>query len=191
MGANVLNNSWGCPPVEGCDPGVFLPAVRALNAAGVFVVASAGNDGPFCESVKDPLAIYDGVLSVGATNSLGDLTSFSSRGPVTVDGSNRVKPEIIAPGDMVLSSFPNSTYTTLPGTSMAGPHAVGVVALMWSANPRLIGDIPRTFELLEETAQPYQGSLPNCAGAGSTPSTAVGNGILDAYGAVQAALQVP
>jgi hypothetical protein len=191
LGANVLNNSWGCPPIEGCDPGVFLPAVRALNSAGVFVVASAGNDGPFCASVKDPLALYDGVLSVGATNSLGDLTSFSSRGPVTVDGSNRTKPDIIAPGDMVLSSFPNNTYNTLPGTSMAGPHAVGVVALMWSANPRLIGDIPRTFELLEETAQHYQGSLPNCAGADSTPSTAVGYGVLDAYAAVQAALQAP
>ena len=39
---------------------------------------------------------------------------------------------------------------------MAGPHIVGVVALMWSANPKLIGDIDRTEQILRETAQPGQ-----------------------------------
>ncbi len=45
--ADVLNNSWGCPgDVEGCSPTVFAPAMDALTAAGIFVVASAGNEGP-------------------------------------------------------------------------------------------------------------------------------------------------
>lgn len=191
QGAHVLNNSWGCPPIEGCDPELFLPAVRALTSAGIFIVASAGNDGPQCESLKDPLAIYEEVLAVGATDATGGLAFFSSIGPVTVDGSNRLKPDLIAPGDQVISSFPNSTYAQQSGTSMAGPHAAGVVALMWSANPRLIGDIPRTLQILRETAQPYQGVLPDCPQADSTPSAAVGYGVLDAYAAVQAALQSP
>ncbi|HVN54382.1 MAG TPA: S8 family serine peptidase, partial [Anaerolineaceae bacterium] len=43
--ADVLNNSWGCPETEGCDANALQPAVKALKAAGIFVVASAGNDG--------------------------------------------------------------------------------------------------------------------------------------------------
>ena len=47
LSANVLNNSWGCPQeYEGCDPESLRPAVAALRDAGIFVVASAGNDGP-------------------------------------------------------------------------------------------------------------------------------------------------
>jgi subtilisin family serine protease len=188
-GAHILNNSWGCPGIEGCDPLALLPAVEALRAAGVFVVASAGNDGPACETVKDPIALYDAVFSVGAVDRFGELASFSSRGPVAVDGSGRIKPDILAPGVSVFSSLPGSAYGENSGTSMAGPHVVGVVALLWSANPALIGDIDRTEQILIETAAPYRGALPDCPGAGDTPSTAAGYGIVDAYAAVLAALQ--
>jgi hypothetical protein len=118
--AHVLNNSWGCPQeIEGCDATSLLAAVRALRAAGIFVVASAGNDGPGCSTLKDAIAIYDEVFSVGAINEAGDLAPFSSNGPVTVDGSGRIKPDIVAPGMDVLSSFPRSTYEFEDGTSMA------------------------------------------------------------------------
>ena len=189
MGAMVLNNSWGCPDIEGCDPDALLPAVKALRAAGIFNAVSAGNEGPQCSTIQDPLALYDEVYSVGAIDSSGDLTSFSSVGPVTADGSGRVKPDIVAPGQDVTSAMPGNGYASMSGTSMAGPHLAGVVALMWSANPKLIGDIDRTEQILDETAKPYQGSLPQCPGAEDKPSTAVGFGILDAYAAVQAALQ--
>ncbi len=187
-GAQVLNNSWGCPVVEGCDPDTFVPAVRALETAGIFVVASAGNDGEMgCGSVRDPIAIYGDVFSVGAVDSDGQRASFSSLGPVTVDGSGRPKPDLAAPGDQVLSAFPNHTYAVLSGTSMAGPHVVGTVALMWSANPELVGNITETRRILEMTAAPYHGRLASC-GTGTTPNDTVGYGIVDAYAAVQQAL---
>lgn len=187
LGAMILNNSWGCPPIEGCDANALLPAVTALRAAGIFVVASAGNSGDGgCGSVTDPIALYDAVYSVGAIHSGGELSSFSSLGPVEVDGSGRTKPDIVAPGEGVLSAFPGGTYNSLSGTSMAGPHVAGVVALMWSANPDLIGDIDRTKQLLDETATPYRGSLPSCVASG-TPNNGVGYGILNAYAAVEAA----
>ncbi len=190
-GANVLNNSWGCPVVEGCDPETFVPAVRALKAAGVFVVASAGNTGMGgCSSVQDPLAIYEDVYTVGAVDINRNLAGFSSVGPVTVDGSGRTKPDIGAPGVNVMSSYPGSTYETASGTSMAGPHVVGVVALMWSANPDLIGDIEKTTQILNETADPYSGVYPGCALDGERPSNAVGYGIVNAYKAVQKSLEV-
>ena len=189
-GAQVLNNSWGCPPIEGCDPQTLLSAVSALRSAGVFVVVSAGNDGEEgCGTVADPLALYSEVTSVGAVDRSGVLVPFSSLGPVTADGSGRIKPDVLAPGQEVLSSVPHNAYATLSGTSMAGPHVVGVVALMWSANPRLIGDIARTEEILHRTAVRPNGSLPQCGNpaASGTPNNAGGYGIVNAYEAVREA----
>ncbi len=189
LSAHVLNNSWGCPPIEGCDAEALQPAVHALRAAGIFVVASAGNEGPNCESIKSPIAIYDDVFSVGAIDEFDELSDFSSIGPVTIDGSHRTKPDIVAPGVDVLSAYPQGTFKLASGTSMAGPHVVGVVALMWSANPNLIGNIETTEAILAETARPYNGSRPICDGASENPSTAIGYGLLDAYAAVERALK--
>lgn len=189
--ADILNNSWGCPEVEGCDPGIYEPAVKALRAAGIFVVVSAGNSGSAgCGSVDSPAAIYPEVYSVGAVDQAGQLADFSSLGPVIVDGSLRVKPDIVAPGVDILSSYPGNTYEYASGTSMAGPHTVGVVALMWSANPKLIGNIDLTTKILNETALPYTGQYPNCVIAGDIPNNAVGYGLIDAYEAVKQALLV-
>ena len=188
--AHVINNSWGCPPIEGCDPQALAPAVQALRAAGIFVVASAGNSGPACGSVKDPIALYNDVFTVGAVDVSGDVTSFSSRGPVTVDGSERVKPDIVAPGAAVLSALPGGSYGENDGTSMAGPHVAGVVALMWSAQPRLIGDIDRTEQLIVETARPFSGIASGCFSddaISTVPNNAFGYGLIDAYEAVRAA----
>jgi hypothetical protein len=188
LGAHVLNNSWGCPPSEGCDSQTMLHAVDSLRAAGIFVVSSAGNDGDRgCGSVADPIALYDAVYSVGAIDIRKDLANFSSIGPVMVDGSERGKPDIAAPGVRVFSAFPGGTYASLSGTSMASPHLAGVVALMWSANPDLIGDVDQTEQILNETAFPYTGVLPGCVDAG-TPNNAVGFGIVDAYAAVRRAI---
>ena len=191
LGAHVLNNSWGCPPQEGCDADALQPAVAALRAAGVFVVASAGNNGPTCESVDSPPAHYDEVFTVGATDEANAVARFSSRGPVTADGSGRTKPDIAAPGVGVLSAYPGGGYEYNDGTSMAGPHVVGVVALMWSANPALIGDIDRTEQILVETAREasvWGDAAPVCGDPTARPNNVTGYGIVDAYAAVEMAL---
>jgi subtilisin family serine protease len=157
----------------------------------VFVEVSAGNDGPLCYTLDSPPAIYDEVYTTGAVDEFGQVTAFSSVGPVNSDGSGRIKPDIIAPGEEVLSAMPGSTYGRMTGTSMAGPHVVGVVALMWSANPDLIGDIDRTEAILNASARPYTGPVPQCPGADGLPSTVTGYGVLDAYAAVQMALETP
>ena len=185
QGAMVVNNSWGCPTVEGCDAQVFEGAAAALETAGIFLSAGAGNTGDYgCSSVTDPIAIYPSVFTVGSVNQGGDLSTFSSVGPVIVDGSDRQKPDLLAPGEQITSAFPGAGYNTADGTSFAAPHVTGVVALMWSANPALIGDVEATMAILRQTAQPYTGVIVDCGQEGST----VGAGILDAYAAVQAAL---
>ena len=74
-------------------------------------------------------------LSVGATRSDDTIAGFSSRGPVVVDSSFRIKPTRAAPGQNIRSSVRNGGYSSFSGTSMAGPHVVGLVALILSARP--------------------------------------------------------
>ncbi|MFN8625039.1 MAG: S8 family serine peptidase [Candidatus Binatia bacterium] len=191
---HVINNSWVCPPSEGCAASTLEAIVHNAEAAGIFVVTSAGNAGPDCGSSNDPPALYPEAFSVGAFDRTGILAAFSSRGPVTVDGSNRLKPNIVAPGVDVRSALPPDTYNTMQGTSMAGPHVAGVVALLWSAQPWLARDVAATKTLLESTANPDITVSPAqvCGGIATDtiPNNAVGYGRIDALAAVNAALVV-
>jgi uncharacterized repeat protein (TIGR01451 family) len=184
---HVINNSWTCPPSEGCNPGTLQAVVDNVRAAGIVVVASAGNSGSYgCGTVQDPPAIYDAALSVGATNGSDDIAGFSSRGPVTVDGSGRHKPDVSAPGVSVWSSVPGVGYGPMSGTSMAGPHVAGTVALLWSAAPELVGDVAATEWVIARTARPRTTSQ-GCGGdaVDDVPNNTYGWGIVDALGAVQ------
>ncbi|HHH42465.1 MAG TPA: DUF11 domain-containing protein [Chloroflexi bacterium] len=186
MAPDVINNSWACPAQEGCSWTTLQQVVENVRAAGILVVASAGNEGPTCGSVQWPPALYEAAFSVGATDSAGQIASFSSRGPVTVDGSNRPKPDLSAPGVDIRSSVPKDSYQGgWSGTSMAGPHVAGAVALLWSASPDLRGHVTETERLLRETARPVVDTT--CGGdADGHPNNVYGWGIVDAWAAVQA-----
>ncbi|GIH10273.1 peptidase S8 [Rhizocola hellebori] len=162
---HVLTNSWGCPPMEGCDIELTRPATDALAAAGIAFVAAAGNEGDRCGSIDAPPATDPAAFTVAAVNEDREVTSFSSRGQPASG-----KPDASAPGAQVLSAMPGNTYGVLDGTSMATPHVAGALALLWSVRPELVGDLDRSFALLRETATPVSGS-PTCgdledAGAG-------------------------
>ena len=122
LAPDITNNSWGCPPSEGCSANTLQAAVEAQRAAGIMMVVSAGNSGSSCSTVADPPAIYEASYTVGALNTGTDtIAGFSSRGPVTIDGSNRIKPDITAPGTGTRSAdnSSDSAYTFASGTSMA------------------------------------------------------------------------
>lgn len=185
---DVINNSWGCPTSEGCSAanfGVMQTVVENVRAAGIFVAVSAGNDGSACSTVNTPAAIYDAAFSVGSTTSSDAASSFSSRGPVTVDGSNRMKPDIAAPGSNIRSSIPGSSYAGgWSGTSMAGPHVAGLVGLMVSAVPAAAGDVTRLEDLIRQSAvHPTFGGECSVA-AGIFPNNTFGAGRIDALAAV-------
>ena len=171
---HVMNNSWGCPLAgELCPREVMKTIVDNSAASGIFVEASAGNDGSACGTVQDPPGIYASAFSTGAiSGSTNALQSFSSRGSVTSDGSGRMKPDLSAPGASVRSSLRTSdtAYGTMSGTSMAGPHVVGTVALLWSARSKLVRDIPRTEWLLTRSANPAVTVASNAAGCGGIAS---------------------
>ena len=174
---DVINNSWGCPASEGCtDPNVLLSVVQAVRAAGIVTVHSAGNSGSSCSTVSEPAAIYAESFSVGATNSSDTIASYSSRGPVTVDGSNRLKPNVSAPGSSIRSSYRGSAYATMSGTSMAGPHVAGLVALLISAEPSIAGQVNYIEDIIEQSAvRLTYNNCPNLMCGSDTPSSVPNN----------------
>jgi serine protease AprX len=185
---HIVNNSWGCPSTEGCNVDSLRQVVETVRAAGIMVVASVGNNGVSgCSTVIDPIAIYDETFSVGAHDANGSLASFSSRGPVLADGSNRLKPDLTAPGVGILSTWRFGRYSTLSGTSMASPHVAGAVALLWSAAPWLIGEIDLTEQILLKSAAVVEDSRCSGASEATSPNPAFGYGRLDVAAAVEMA----
>src|SRR5262249_61574240 len=140
---------------EGCSDETLQAAVAAQAAAGIMMVVSADSTGPNCSSMEDPPSIYAASYTVGALNTGQDVVaSFSSRGPVIIDGSNRIKPDITAPGTNIRSSYNGSDndYEILSGTSMATPHIAGAIALLWCARPELRHNISSSQTVLNEAA---------------------------------------
>ncbi len=188
LAPDVTVNSWGCPPSEGCSWDTLQNAVEAQVAAGIMTVVSAGNSGSSCSSVEDPAAIYNASYTVGAIDHRnGSLAYFSSRGPVTVDNSNRRKPDISAPGVSIRSAAAGGGYVGgWSGTSMAGPHVSGAVALLWSVAPALTNNITATENYFNNSA--VHVSSTQCSSSG-VPNNLYGYGRLDVLAAVKMALR--
>lgn len=183
---DVINNSWSCPTNEGCGtPDALAAVVANVRAAGIVNVQSAGNSGSACSTIDTPAAIYADSFTVGATNSSDAIAGFSSRGPVTWDGSNRLKPDISAPGVSIYSSTLGNSYGDSSGTSMAAPHVAGMVALLISARPYLRGNVDAIEQIIRDTAVPLTTSQ-NCGSdtPTSVPNNVFGYGRIDALQAI-------
>ncbi|OYT63646.1 hypothetical protein B6U67_02190, partial [Methanosarcinales archaeon ex4484_138] len=146
-------------------------------SAGVTVIAAAGNDGPWSNTISCP-ACLNKTVAVGATDSEDNIADFSSRGPVIYNGSTYTKPDVSAPGVSVTSTIVGGGYGLNSGTSMATPHVSGTVALMLQANKSLT---PQEIKEILETAVDL-----------GTPGkdNTYGSGRIDAYAAVVLAARV-
>ena len=175
---NVINNSWGGDNGSAVD-GWYRATLTAWQAAGQFGTFSNGNAGPACDTTGSPADNLES-FSVGAYDINNAIAAFSSRGP---GESGALRPSISAPGVDIRSSINGGSYGLSNGTSMAAPHLSGAVALMWSAAPTLVGDIPQTRQILEQTA--IDTSNLTCGGT-AADNNVFGEGRLDALAAVTA-----
>jgi len=194
LSPHVINNSWSCPTMEGCLNNhieLFEKAVSLLRKAGIMVVVSAGNDGGSCETMNEIPVTVSGAFSIGATRSNDSIASFSSRGPALIQGKKVIKPDVSAPGVSVKSALPGKKYGVQSGTSMAGPHVAGLAALLFSANPSLIGQVDKVEQIIRETSLPlYSSQVCSNISGGSYPNPVYGYGRVDALAAVKKALSV-
>ena len=179
---DIVNNSWGND-----DPNdtFYLETVQAWRAAGIIPVFSAGNAGEFgCGTAGTP-GNFTQVISLGATDIDDNIGSFSSRGPSPTD---KVSPNISAPGVDVVSSVPGGSYASFSGTSMAAPHATGTIALMLSSKASLIGDFGAVLDLLNLTAiDRPDDSCGTPDPSDNDPNFVYGEGRIDAKAAVDLA----
>lgn len=183
-GADIINNSWG-------DQGGFyygnLHSItlessiedalnHGRNGKGAIVLFASGN-----HSVMDyPSYCNDDILTVGSINRRGEKVVSSGYGD---------KLDIVAPGDIIYSTYPNNSTAYLSGTSMACPHVSGVAALILSVNPDLTGKQVR--DIIEKTAQKVRPDLYSYTQNPQRPNGAwndeMGYGLVDAYAAVSMA----
>lgn len=121
-GVDVINMSLG----TASDIQAMHDAVDAAYAAGVVVVAAAGNSGDGDGTTNEIIypAKYSSVIAVAATASNDSTPSWSSEG---------IEVDVAAPGVAIRSTWNDGLYNTISGTSMASPHVAGTVALMLGA----------------------------------------------------------
>ncbi|MBN8457570.1 MAG: S8 family serine peptidase [Verrucomicrobia bacterium] len=156
-GAKAMNCSWGG---GGGSPGDSMDVeIGYARDHGVIVCCAAGNGGfdgtgDNNDATPEYPANYpkDNIISVAASDRNDNLTSFSNYGATTV--------HLAAPGKEIRSTIPNNQYTSHDGTSMATPHVVGAVALVWAADPTLTYSQVRTRLLSKADQKPaYSGKV--------------------------------
>lgn len=173
-----------------CGQSPVCQEVNRLVSTGVVVVVAAGNTGwgQFAAQVRvtsigmdvtinDP-GNADRAITVGATHGQAPHTYgvsfFSSKGPT---GDGRLKPDLVAPGERIVSCAAGTRgrltgdtdpdapqYVEDSGTSMAAPHVSGAAAAFLSIRNEFIGQPERVKQLFMDTAtdlgraRPFQGS---------------------------------
>ncbi|MCC5848320.1 MAG: S8 family serine peptidase [Verrucomicrobia bacterium] len=135
-GARISNNSWG----SSFYSQALYDVIAASGRHGHLFVAAAGNDGHDVDLNMSSPGNYNlpNMISVAASTRHDDRAAFSNYGAFTV--------HLAAPGHEILSTWPNATYNSISGTSMAAPHVAGVAALIMSQNPHL--DVSAVKELI-------------------------------------------
>lgn len=171
-GVDIISMSLGG---AGSPDDPVATAVDNATGGGILSVIAAGNSGPGYGTIGSP-GVAVTALTVGATDKIDSLASFSSRGPV---GASAIKPDLTAPGvDICAAQWATAwnsrlcvddEHVAISGTSMATPHVAGAAALLWELEPQL-GPLEVKAWLMG-SAQPLPGKGPFEVGSGRASVT--------------------
>jgi hypothetical protein len=160
--AKVINMSFSTPtPVQ-----ELKSALDYANQMGVISVAAAGNSGE--QTLVYPAAYQSDVMGVASTSDIDTLSTFSNYGPQLV--------WLGAPGEGIVTLYPYGTYAATWGTSFSTPFVAGTVALLLNTQVAGVVRSPVCTQALAAAAVAHAKYI----------SSAVGNGRLQLYQAVQA-----
>jgi subtilisin family serine protease len=192
-GAHIINFSGGWMDHDAPAYNTWRSAVQNVMDAGVLFVTGAGNVG---RSTDPPYSVLTPgrvpvALTIGRSANDDSVWTVGCRGPVTWQTNapfldypftpGLVKPDLVAPGEAVLSTrFGDGSgklYDVQSGSSMAAPHAAGVAALLLALHPSL-GPYDLRYLMEESSVVVTDGARPNFTS---------GWGRLDATAAIQLA----
>ena len=170
--AKIISMSLGTDSISTSQPNCdsaypsLTSAVNNAVAAGISVVAAAGNSG--INGVGAPGCISS-VIAVGAVDSTNQIPSWSSVGGPLADHG------VVAPGVSIYSTYLGG-YAYASGTSMATPLVSGTIALMLKANSQLT---PAAIKTSLFGSACTQNTSPSCP-TGPVPNNTFGHGRIDA-----------
>ncbi|MCB0384267.1 MAG: S8 family serine peptidase, partial [Bdellovibrionales bacterium] len=153
-GAQVLNCSWGAnQSPTSAERDAFSYALDM----GLVVVVAAGNSAANARDFS-PAGIAQ-VITVGSSNSLDELSSFSNYGTgVDVMAPGGDAPQYGGRDEKILSTIPGGKYVGQRGTSMASPYVAGLAALVLSINPALSNS--EVDDLIKASADMFSVTVP-------------------------------
>lgn len=121
VGANGSNGDVANLSLGGGRSDALNSAVETAAAGGVKFVLAAGNESTDANTKSPASANGANVYTIASSTSSNGFSSFSNYGQPPID--------YIEPGSSILSTYKNGEYATLSGTSMAAPHAAGLLLL--------------------------------------------------------------
>ncbi|MFB7917793.1 type VII secretion-associated serine protease mycosin [Streptomyces sp. NPDC056061] len=150
--ANVINISQDTTKPLAATSALGRAVARAL-AAGIVVVASAGNDGMDGKAKRTYPAAFDGVLAVASSDRNNERAAFSQAGDFV---------GVAAPGVDIVSTVPGNGQCTDNGTSFSAPYVAGVAALLRAKYPKwtaaqIVARIEQTAERSVAGHDPFVG----------------------------------
>ena len=157
----VLNISLGSTAGDPDD--ILSRAVDAAVEKGILVVTAAGNDGEY-NTISSPGTARE-AITVGSVGPNNSVSAFSSKGP-----SNRnygIKPDLVGPGESIISAKMGGGYLAMSGTSTAAPAIAAAGAVLRESHP-------------EWSARDIRDELLACVRDIHLPLFAQGKGMLDA-----------
>ncbi|MFZ5816854.1 MAG: S8 family serine peptidase [Bacillota bacterium] len=156
-GAHVINLSLGASS----GASTLENAVNYAWNKGAFLACAAGNSNTSSPSYP---AYYDRCFAVAATDSADQRAWFSNYGTWV---------EVAAPGVDIYSTWINSSYNTISGTSMATPHVAGQAGLLASlgmSNSQIWNEIMNTAEPISGTGTLWTGGRIRLTAGGGDPT---------------------